>query len=309
MIFDRACAFAEKNPSVKMPMLKKAAVFLVDLDDFREAGSVEKLSDLDDFAARLFLPFDPVWVEDSHGAGGLLLSCDPFECEFDERERAIEKLREEQDVGEVHQSLSAWMFVRIRTEDGKPVYSSDGVRAEFMTSYGHVIPWTERATGKLRLRFAHAHIGISDSRGNGAEKNIDNLNELEMRLLHKVGSSGWAIGVGCLYTINSPKKWIVSREHIHARPVQKGKIARSDQRVRFIIVSEDEIERVIRDPNPANVGVYADRRPHRRRAHSHLLKSERFTWKRGQRVFVKACWVGPETAEYGGERYRVMLDL
>lgn len=109
-----------------------------------------------------------------------------------------------------------------------------------------------------------------------------------------------------LCVINSPSNWVVKRENITARPVPKGAIPRSDQRPRYIVVSNDEIHRVIRDPNPENAGTV---KPHRRRAHSKLLKSEKFTWKRGQRIFVKACWVGPEQAEYGGERYKVCLDL
>lgn len=54
--------------------------------------------------------------------------------------------------------------------------------------------------------------------------------------------------------------------------------------------------------------LHGARRPHERRGHWRLLKAERFTKKRGQRVWVSPCWVGPSQSVRGNRRYRVVLD-
>lgn len=108
--------------------------------------------------------------------------------------------------------------------------------------------------------------------------------------------------------INKPNKWVVKKETIKARPIQKGRIPRSDQRPRYVLVTDEELDRVLREPNPENSPI--DRRPHRRRRHLRYLKSERYSEeKRFTHTVVEACWVGPQQAEYGGERYTVCLDL
>jgi len=108
--------------------------------------------------------------------------------------------------------------------------------------------------------------------------------------------------------INRPNKWVVKKETIKARPIQKGKIPRSDQRPRYVLVTDEELSRVLREPNPENSPI--DRRPHRRRRHLRFLQSERYSEeKRFKHTVVEACWVGPQQAEYSGERYTVCLDL
>jgi hypothetical protein len=52
------------------------------------------------------------------------------------------------------------------------------------------------------------------------------------------------------------------------------------------------------------------RMTHSRRAHTRLLSSAKFRFKQGQRVFVRACWVGPqEWKDEGGKQiYRILTE-
>ena len=117
-------------------------------------------------------------------------------------------------------------------------------------------------------------------------------------------ASSFKTAIRCFNQIAVPSNWIVERINEKARPVQKRCIARSDQRPRYIVLSDEEMKRKIRTPS----GESFDRASHRRRAHLALLKSERYKHKRGQYVKVSACWVGPQEYRERGEIYKVLID-
>lgn len=292
MIFDKLCMFVERGlpPDQARELsrgLREAAVFKVNEADVRSACGVTHKDDVE-FPRRMFLPFDWTWIETEDY--GCLLTTDTGTV-MEKGDFFKEVVGDE---GDPYTSVPEMYQVTVST-------SSMGV----LIVFGALIPF-RNLDGRFSFKCAAASVGVIN-RGNicklrGVHSAFGQLTDRESDALQQQMSHG----PQALQLVNSPGNWIVKRENVTARPVQKGRVPRSDQRPRYIVVSDKEIERVIRDPNPANVGTV---RPHRRRAHSHLLKSERFTWKRGQRVFVKACWVGPETAEYGGERYSVCLDL
>lgn len=296
MMFDKMCQFAESSVLGKerarlIAGLRQTAVFKVDLDNVRHECLITDKDD-QEYRRRMFLPFEWTWIEGvSDGRFGWLLTTDISNALG--RDDYFEKI-----IGNDG----------VKTTDSKAMYQITACRnpggfSLFM--FGMCVPY-EDASGKFGFRSATFALGRMDRRGNCDLQSAEGLNEVADDQKTALASlmSG---GPQALQLINSPSRWIIKREDVMARPVYPhGPIPRAHQRPRYIVVSDKEIERVIRDPNPANVGTV---RPHRRRAHSHLLKSERFTWKRGQRVFVKACWVGPESAEYGGERYSVCLDL
>jgi hypothetical protein len=106
---------------------------------------------------------------------------------------------------------------------------------------------------------------------------------------------------------NSPANWVVQVVDEHARVVKRRGKRTEERRTRYIVVPDRDLDRVVRLPNEG--GDHIERSPHRRRAHWRKLNSDRFRLKRGQKVYVKECWVGPKESVHGGERYVVLTSL
>jgi hypothetical protein len=104
-----------------------------------------------------------------------------------------------------------------------------------------------------------------------------------------------------------PSNWIVKKSPEMARITRRGAVPLDHERERYLVMSQKAIERTFRVPNPENTGRTL-KIGHRRRACWHTLKHERWGERRGQRIHVQGCWVGPEEVVVGGERYRVLLD-
>jgi hypothetical protein len=112
-----------------------------------------------------------------------------------------------------------------------------------------------------------------------------------------------------LMLVNSdPGYFIFERSPANPRKCKAGRITRSPDRPRYIPLKPEVIRKTMGLDRPTEAGVSA-KRPHERRRHWRLLKSERFKNKQGQRILVDACWVGPSEAVIGKTRYRVRLDI
>jgi hypothetical protein len=112
-----------------------------------------------------------------------------------------------------------------------------------------------------------------------------------------------------LMLINSdPEYFIFEKSSVKPRKSKAGRITRSPDRPRYIPLKPDAIRKTMGLDRPSANAVNG-KRPHERRRHWRLLKSERFKNKQGQRVMVDACWVGPSEAVVGKTRYRVRLDI
>ena len=112
-----------------------------------------------------------------------------------------------------------------------------------------------------------------------------------------------------LMLINSdPEYFIFEKSPANPRKPKAGRITRSPDRPRYIPLKPEAIRKVM-GLNRSAADTGGGKRPHERRRHWRLLKSERFTHKQGQRVLVDACWVGPSEAIVGKTRYRVRLDI
>lgn len=106
--------------------------------------------------------------------------------------------------------------------------------------------------------------------------------------------------------INSPLVFMVEGEP--RKPPPKGKLPWSDRRSVYTVMTVPRIRRSLglarTEPGQQGQAPAA----HWRRAHFRTLRSERFGDRRGERVRVKAAWIGPKEAEVGGRRYRVLVD-
>lgn len=289
MLFDKLCGFAEKSGrKYLLDLLNRAAIFQVNREEsVPEMQSISK--DVDEFRSRFFLTLDPMWIETA--TEGVLFSS----TQSNEILEAVQEHHPNPHGVKFENPL--YMICVGRTTK----------RGEYICFVGFSV-FNEGADGKPHWMSAVQAAGRFDEKGRGELYLLDELPGVERQRdnitmsLQDISGSGLA----GMILANSPRSFVFTKEYIHARTVIRGKVPRSDQRLRYIIVSDKDVERVLRIPNPENKDTVS---PHRRRAHTKLLKSEKFTWKRGERVFVKACWVGPESAEYGGERYTVCLDL
>ncbi len=110
--------------------------------------------------------------------------------------------------------------------------------------------------------------------------------------------------------IQSPKRFIVEMSPIvRQRVIRKGKkksceLRPLSNRPLYIGMTSQECRKTFGMPSGRKV---AD---HDVRAHYRTLRSERFTKKRGQRVFVKAHFSAPQEGRMpDGRRYKVRLDI
>jgi len=106
----------------------------------------------------------------------------------------------------------------------------------------------------------------------------------------------------------NPEYLILEKAPVKNKKNKAGRITRSPDRPRYIPLKPDAIRKTMGLDRPAVDGT-SGKRPHERRRHWRLLKSERFKNMQGQRIMVEACWVGPSEVVNGKTRYRVRLDI
>jgi len=105
---------------------------------------------------------------------------------------------------------------------------------------------------------------------------------------------------------NDPKHFILESAPVKQRSKEK-KLARSHERPKYFLLTPQVIREKLSLPDP--VSKHKSPAAHERRRHIRTLKSERFTKKRGQKIFIPATWVGPKEAVVKNRRYKVRLDL
>lgn len=105
-----------------------------------------------------------------------------------------------------------------------------------------------------------------------------------------------------------PQLFVFEQTPLRSREPKKGRILRSPDRPRYVMLQPEAIRKIMGLQIPAE-GGQGGRQPHERRRHWRTLQSERFTHKRGERILVEACGVGPAETVVGKTHYRVRLDI
>jgi len=130
--------------------------------------------------------------------------------------------------------------------------------------------------------------------------------------LDEVGNSAM-LAFDLLVSIQSYKKFIVRvdpSEKVRKRSLKAKKAAEIkpiSERPVYLSLEPQAIREELGIPKVE--GEHGKRAPHERRAHYRMLRSDRFTWKRGEIVPVKASWIGPASGTTNqGREYRVLLD-
>ena len=118
-------------------------------------------------------------------------------------------------------------------------------------------------------------------------------------------AANFGVFVEQLRLINLPSHMIVEERPAKVRPPRSKLIPRVHERPRYTLLRPGHIRR--RYPGFAKA-AQGSPRAHERRRHLRLLSNERYVNKRGQRIVVSACWVGPTEYSAGRRTYRVLLD-
>ena len=87
---------------------------------------------------------------------------------------------------------------------------------------------------------------------------------------------------------------------------KKKRYPRSTERPTYTVLPPKKIRQKMGLP-PIENKTNGKKAPHWRRAHTRILRSDRYRQK-GKTIFVKACWIGPSEAKVGGKHYKVLLD-
>lgn len=102
--------------------------------------------------------------------------------------------------------------------------------------------------------------------------------------------------------------FVLESAPLKPRAVKPGRITRSHDRPLYTLLRPEQIRAKLGLKAPDGQGG-GDRRPHERRRHWRHLRSDYYTRKRGEKILVPACWVGPSESVVGQRRYRVRLDI
>jgi hypothetical protein len=109
-----------------------------------------------------------------------------------------------------------------------------------------------------------------------------------------------------LWVINHPRFFIVECAPTKLRPYSG--IKNTAHRPVYTVLHLSEIVKKYGLTGRDNGGTHASPSPHPRRAHLAVLRSERYTHKRGQTIKIPAVWVGPKEVVKGNHRYRILVD-
>lgn len=288
-LFDALASAARAHHHWAIPFLRSAAIF--DTSDRHadwQAWLQEHSNWADEWHEEFFVPFEAT-VHQLHDYCALIARDPELRgVRFDESEPRVTRIISSQ---------------RIRVDgDGRcPILVISGL---------YLGQTADRAAATRRIHFSV--VGASLIRSPGKVEYVSR-ESIESRFygtdfdFQMMAAKNAEMVMRRLWWAQSPSNWIVKRIPEMARPVQRGIVAPLHTRERYIVMSQEGMEKTFRIPNPENKGRSLSH-GHRRRACWHTLRHERFKARIGQRIFVKGCWVGPEEVVIGGERYKVLLD-
>jgi hypothetical protein len=113
-----------------------------------------------------------------------------------------------------------------------------------------------------------------------------------------------------LYT-NTPNRFIVQISPAKEKSKKKkfNKIARSDQRSKYILLKPKQIRELIKEEIPKSPSGRSSPIVHERRAHPRTFHSDRFKKMQGKTIMIPAVWIGISEKTIGNKHYKVMLDM
>lgn len=298
MLFDRAAGYVERYMPEFMELFQKSA--LVEFP-FRahETEEIKKLTqeDFDLFC----LPFpEGVVIEDT--AGCVFLS-DAERGQFgtiDVRRKFIDIIP----LGNGEE------FAYDRTSPSRELEERAIAEGVLQFSFGEI--HSVRFSGRGEYEINAQVFGLILATKNGKKKVIDGNQLQDDPLLQQairgiIGNVVTAIEELAL-ALRSGDRFFLESLPNKPRPAKTGRILRSHDRPRYVILRPQQILEKLSRGKALSV-IHTGKQAHPRRQHWRHLRSEKFSQKRGQRVLIPAHWVGPSEVLSGQTRYRVRLDI
>lgn len=116
-----------------------------------------------------------------------------------------------------------------------------------------------------------------------------------------------------LHYVDLPTHYVVSERAARVqenREPSKKRAARYDDREHWVLLDPEEVKvRMSTRTDNCDSATHARPLPHLRRAHNRVLRSERYTFKRGEVVRVRPTWVGDREWANGKMCYKVVSRL
>lgn len=187
-------------------------------------------------------------------------------------------------------SITAWKGSK--REGGKPVPVS------LLWIGQNPDPLSERERGPLGVEETQRTIKKIEHSLNVHQVNLVNMN--------------CACAVLSVLIVNDPTSFVVEERPLNPpRENPSNTIRRSVGRPHFIVLKPGQIRKRFLYPETEEDEESETRKvtPHERRGHYRKLESERFKNVRGQVIWIKPMWVGPQEAVRGPNKYTVRLDL
>lgn len=111
---------------------------------------------------------------------------------------------------------------------------------------------------------------------------------------------------------NRPDRFVLEVSPATRKKSQRpgGKIARSDDRPKYTLLTPTEIRVKMDLPKPSHgTGTGSSKTPHERRRHYRTFRSDYFKEAKGKTIIIPAAWVGPHEVIRGNKKYKVRLDI
>jgi hypothetical protein len=275
--FNTLCRFVEAAGHARVPdaavmerMARDARLFYFD-DDVTSTDTTElSPDDLEQFYSLIHMPFPVIAMSDALGT--VVMEADDKDAVglFNLRFRFMELM-----VGGPTPCMHWGQFHVVRPVGGNFQYAI-------------------RLSGAMSLEDGQYYVHSPEA--------VRNLQDSMMTTFR---GFNFGVFIEQLRLINLPSHMIVEERPAKVRPPQSRLIPRVHERPRYTLLKPGLIRR--RYSGFAG-GTHGSPRVHERRRHLRLLSSERYINKRGQRIAVSACWVGPTEYSAGRRTYRVLLD-
>jgi hypothetical protein len=308
VIFDKLCGIAERHLPPLRRVLDRCALFR--FPGYAHEVLPGRFSEMDEEEIRFLwdefrMPFPYMAVEDANSV--VLL--------WEEREDA-HGLATQRSVLECVRMSEEWA---LKTADPEPLAKKvlDGARrlhARFGDFYlvtaGHIQGESLDDVATFGATFrAECRLALTANK----ESVIQSADKLLRPPMDRIGSESLVRnGRAALEEImwfNSPSRFVVKDTPTKRRKVSKGKVARSDQRSTYTLLTPVEI----RDQLGMGAGASSTgkmKQGHERRGHWRRYRSDRFSESvRSKPRWIKAMWVGDTEVTKGKHRYEVLLDV
>lgn len=293
MIFDQFARMIERHHPERVALIEKARLFEL---PYVPHEILPKGSPSPEALADFFLPFPEVAVEDRTSCT-FLFDNEPSQVGFGTSRRFIDVQRTGTG-SEAYASLDP--SFRLLQDTAEELFIANFGTIDRIVTQG--AQFAVLGICELQVTFTRDHLIDVTSRAD-----LRSLGEAAIRRFDAVLRNAVTALEELLLISGDHETFVLESSPLQPRRAKRGRITRSHERPIYTLLRPDQIRRRLGLSGPGK--GEGGKRPHERRRHWRHLQSEFYTKKRGEKVLVPVCWVGPSEAVAGQRRYRVRLDL